>query len=226
MAVWDVFAALLRRWYIVVLGVAVTGAVLWGIQAQEPVFYSRAQVYFLAPSSTLNPNVLRVASLDLVTAAGIVGKRFNGTEQQVGTASMDVTLFGRGVRDGSAVVLPDNGGQWSVSYNRQSLDVQVIAATPEEVRERQQTIFDQIDEELAILQSELDVPPGNLITTEVVPSDPVVLPVSGERRRAQLMTLALGGVVTLLAVGQLELARRSRRQREHRREHLAAMNPV
>jgi len=225
-AVWDVFAALLRRWYIVVLGVAVTGAVLWGIQAQEPVFYSRAQVYFLAPSSTLNPNVLRVASLDLVTAAGIVGKRFNGTEQQVGTASMDVTLFGRGVRDGSAVVLPDNGGQWSVSYNRQSLDVQVIAATPEEVRERQQTIFDQIDEELAILQSELDVPPGNLITTEVVPSDPVVLPVSGERRRAQLMTLALGGVVTLLAVGQLELARRSRRQREHRREHLAAMNPV
>lgn len=218
MAVWDVFAALVRRWYVVLLGVLITGAVLVVLQAEEPVFYSRAQVYFLAPSSTLNPNVLRVASLDLVTAAGIVGKRFNGTDQQVGTASMDVTLFGRGVRDGSAVVLPDNGGQWSVSYNRQSLDVQVVAATPEEVRTRQQVIFAEIDAELATLQRELDIPTGNLITTEIVPSDPVVLPVSGERRRAQLMTLALGAVITLLAVGQLELSRRSRRHRRHARE--------
>lgn len=211
MGLWDVIAALGRRWYVVVVGVVATAAVLFGIQQQEPVFYSRAQVYFLAPSSTLNPNVLRVASLDLVTAAGVVGKRVNDTGNLTGTASMDVTLIGRGVRDGSAVMLPDNGGQWSVSYNRQSLDVQVAAATPEAVRERQSEIFAEVDDELASLQGELNVPIADLITTEIVPSDPIILPMSGERRRAQAMTLALGLGATLLAVGSVELRGRSRR---------------
>ncbi|WP_447942447.1 hypothetical protein [Microbacterium aurum] len=182
------------------------------IAVQQPVFFSRASVYFFAPSSTVNPNVLRVASLDLVTAAGVVGKRVNGTKTLTGTASMEVTLFGRGILDGSSVMLPDNGGQWSVSFNRQELDVQVVAATPEEVTRRQSELFAQIRLELDALQTELEVPAANLITTEIVPQKPAVLAITGERRRAQVMTLILGSTLTLLAIGSVELTGRIRRR--------------
>lgn len=211
--VWDAFAAMRRRWYIVLAGVIATGAMLGFIQAAQPVFYSRASVYFFAPSSTLNPNVLRVASLDLVTAAGVVGKRVNATKTQTGTASMEVTLFGRGILDGSSVTLPDNGGQWSVSFNRQELDVQVVGATPEEVKSRQAELLDRIDRELDSLQSTLEVPSTNLITTEIVPRDPLVIAVTGERRRAQVMTLALGSTLTLLTIGSVEVTGRIRRRK-------------
>lgn len=210
MTIWDVLVALPRRWYIVLAGVLVTVGLLGWLQVQQPVYFSRAQVYFLAPSSALNPNVLRVASLDLVTAAGIVGKRVNGTDRITGTASMDVTLIGRGEYDASSVQLPDNGGQWSVSYNRQALDVQVTAATAEEVRERQSALFARVNEELDALQTAFAVPASNLITTEIVPSQPLVIPMTGERRRGQIMILALGGALTLLAVGGAELRSRHR----------------
>ncbi|MGP3535738.1 hypothetical protein ACTU3I_13150 [Microbacterium sp. RD1] len=205
MTVWDVFVAFRRRWYVVVAGVLATAGVLAFIQVQEPVYFSRAQVYFLAPSSTLNPNVLRVASLDLVTAAGVVGKRVNGTDTMTRTADSQVTLVGRGIREGSSVQLPDNGGQWSVSYNRQELDVQVAAPTIAAVRREQERLFTRIDAELDRLQTDLNVPESNLITTEVVPSQPLVVEMSGERRRAQAMTLALGAALTMLAVGSIEL---------------------
>ena len=212
MTIWEAFGALLRRWYVVVAGLLVAGSLLMYVEVQEPVYFSRASAYFFAPSSLVNPNVLRVASLDLVTAAGVVAKRVNANEVMAETASMEVTLFGRGIMDGSAVLLPDNGGQWSVSYNRQELDVQVVAASPEEVQERQSAIFEQIQTELATLQDELGVPPGNRITTEIVPTRPAVILVTGERRRAQMMIVALSAVGVLLAVGMLELRRRERSQ--------------
>ncbi len=205
---WDALAAFGRWWYVWVVGIVLTGAALLLVDSQLPVYFSRAQVQFFSPSSELYPNVLRVSSLDLVAAAGVVGKRVNGTDTLTKTASMDATLVGRGVRDGSSVMLPDNGGQWSVSYDTQALDVQVVARTPEEVRTRQAALFKEIDDQLAALQEEFEVPAADLITTEVVPASPPIVLVTGDRRRAQLMTVLLGVTITFLVVGELERHRR------------------
>jgi len=214
---WDVLASLPRRWYVVLIGVIATVVGILLVQVAEPVYYSRAQVYFLAPASQVNPNTLRVRSLDLVAAAGVVAKTVNGTDGLTGTASPDATLIGRGILDGTAVTLPDNGGQWSVSYDTQALNVEVAARTAAEVRSRQTELFSRIDDALTTLQRDQGVPAANLITTEILPADPFVVPYGGDRRRAQGMILVLGVAGTMLAVGSIELAaRRSGAQRGRR----------
>ncbi len=203
MTVWDTLGALRRRWYIVALGILCTGLAIAYLRVQEPVYYSRATAYFLAPASELYPNRLQTTSLDLVATAGVVAKRINGTKMTSKTASWQVTLIGRKIYDGTMIKLPDNGGQWSISYDVQALDIQVAAATPEEVRIRQAKIFKQIGDELKALQDAARVPAVDRINIEV-PATPAILQMSGERRRAQLMVGTLGGVLTLLSIGMLE----------------------
>lgn len=211
MTLWDTVTALGRRWYLVLIGIVCTLASLYLVGNQNPVFYSRASVYFLAPASDLYPNVLRTTSLDLVAAAGVVAKRINGTESMTKVASSEVTLVGRGILDGTSIALPDNGGQWSVNFNVQALDVQVTAPTAEEVRARQEQTFQRIDDELRLMQDEQDVPDVDRITTVVNPTVPLMFAMSGERRRSQLMTIVIGGGLTLLAVGLVELRATRRR---------------
>lgn len=214
MTLWDVLAALGRRWYIAVAGILCTALAIMAVRTQPPVYYSRVLVYFLAPASAANPNVLSTTSLSLVSAAGVVGKRVNGNTQLSKTASADVTLVGRGILDGTAVMLPDHGGQWSADYDTQALDVQVAAATPDEVRARQSELFARIDAELESLQDEFRVPPVSRISTQLAPSSPVILEMRGERRRGMLMCLVLGGLLTLLTIGSVELRSGRRRARE------------
>lgn len=216
MTLWDTLNAIARRWYIVLVGIACTAMSLYVVAEQNPVFYSRASAYFLAPASELYPNVLRTTSLDLVATAGVVAARINGTESMTKVASPEVTLIGRGILDGSSIALPDNGGQWSANYDVQALDIQVTAPTKEEVRARLQRIFERIEVELQMMQDEADVPEVDRITTVLNPTVPPIYAMSGERRRSQLMTVAVGGGLTLLAIGLVELRAARRRLRAPR----------
>lgn len=205
MTVWETFAAMRRRWAFVLTGFACTALAVSVVISQPGVYWSRTDVLFLAPSSESYPNVLRTTSEDLIITAGIVAKRINGTQSLTKTATMDVTLMGRGVLDGASIQLPDNGGQWAPNYNEQALTVQVTAATAEEVRERQESILAQISKELDDLQDEAGVADVNRITTAIVPFTAGVQHINGEPKRASAMTVILGGSLTLLAVGLAEL---------------------
>ena len=207
MTVWDTVSAIRRRWYVLVLGILCTGLALLSLRFQEPVYYSRGTAYFLAPASEIYPNRLQTTSLDLVVTAGVVAKKINGTALTTKTASWQVTLVGRGIYDGTMIKLPDNGGQWSNSFDTQALDVQVAAPTPQEVRARQAVIFKRITDELKTIQDAARVPTVDRINIEV-PATPIILQMTGERRRAQVMITALGGALTLLIIGMIE--RRSR----------------
>lgn len=210
MTFWGAVAAIRRRWYVVAIGIVCTALALYAVQSRPPVYFSRAMVYFLAPASQFFPNIVETRSFDLVDVAGIVGKRINGSNSLTKTASMEATLVGRGVDDGTSIKLPDNGGQWSAYYDTQALDIQVTAPTEDEIRSRQAEIFTRIEAELAALQDELDIPKNDRIQTKVLPDSPTIQAVTGDRRRAQAMILALGIGISLLAVGEAEL--RSARQ--------------
>lgn len=202
MAIWDVLQALWRRWY-VLAGALVLGVVAsyFAVTAQG-VYWSRAEVTFLAPTSAINPNALRTTSSDLIIAAGAVAKRVNGNATWNQMADPAATIVGQGVLDGWSVQLPNHGGQWSRVYPRQVLDVQVSGPTAEVVRERQQTLLDRIDAELAGLQE--GVAPTDLITTKVVPARPPVYYMHGDKARALLMVWVLVGAGVLTAIQILE----------------------
>ena len=202
MTIWDALQALVRRWYVLV-GAIVIGLVASYVAVKaEGAYWTHAEVTFLAPTSDINPNALRVTSSDLIIAAGAVAKRVNGNETWNKMADPAATIVGQGVVDGWQVKLPDHGGQWSRVYPRQVLDVQVSGPTAEVVVERRAMLIQRIDAELAELQD--GVRSSDLITTAVVPAAPSVYYIHGSKVRALAMIWILCGVGVLAAVQILE----------------------
>jgi hypothetical protein len=206
MTIWDSMRALLRRWYISLIALVVAMATSLLMVNAKGVYWSNAEVTFLAPTSTLNPNALRTTSSDLITTAGIVARLINGNTTWNEMADPSATLVGEGVLDGWSVRLPDYGGQWSSVHSRQVLDVQVTGPTPEAVLERYQALVAQIDAELLGLQE--GVPPRDRITTIKVPGEPEILYVGGSRPRALFMLWLLCGAAALTASSLIELRMR------------------
>ncbi|WP_417374522.1 hypothetical protein [Glutamicibacter protophormiae] len=212
MTIWDTLVALRYHWAVAVFGVIATVLALVAVSDQQTVYYSRVSAYFFAPASSVYPNVLSTTSLDLVDTAGAVAKRINGTTTIAKVASTDATIVGRGIYDGTKISLIDNGGQWSAYYNVQALDIQVAASSPELVRERQADAFSSIAGELGKMQDEQHVAKLDRITVQLTPSTPVVEAMSGDRKRAQGMTVVVGAAFTLFAVALLERRRLRRIQ--------------
>lgn len=210
MTVWDVVFSAARRWYVYLAGLVCIALALLAIHARPTVYFSRATVFFVAPASRENPNALRLRLDSLVMTAGVVAKRINGTHVPPKLTSKDATIVDRGIYDGTQVRLPDDGGQWSANYNSQVLDVQVAAPSPDLVRERQGQLVAEIQQTLDELQDEQRVLPPDRITIELAPSDPPIDVMRGENRRAQVMTVGTGGLLTLLAVYTVESRARRR----------------
>ncbi|RPF26078.1 hypothetical protein [Georgenia muralis] len=216
MVIADLWRSVRRGWYVVVAGVVCTTLAGFYVLEHDGVYYSRVDVILMAPSSALYPNSLATTSGDLIQTAGIVETVLNGTDQPRKLAETSATLVGRGELRGSLVVLPDTGGQWAPNFNRQVLDVQVVGPTEESVRAEQARVLGRIDEILEEIQDETGVAAVNRITTEVAVDPPTVHHLTGEPRRALVMTALLGGGLTLGAV--LLVGPRPRASRRGRQE--------
>jgi len=208
--IWDALQTIARRWYVVLVAVVAGLVVSYLAMGAQGVYWSRAEVTFLAPSSAINPNMLTTRSSDLIITAGAVAKRVNGNITWNKMADPAATIVGQGVLDGWSVHLPDYGGQWSTVYSRQVLDVQVSGPTVEDVRARKSEILARIDAELAVLQE--GVVESDRITTTVVPATPSVYYLDGSKVRALAMIWVLCGAGALAAVVLLE-DRAGRRRR-------------
>ena len=208
MALWELIRAALRSWPIVLAGAVVTLVVAYGTTLDDGVFWSRTQVVFLAPASTDYPNTLRTTSEDIIITAGVVAKAVAGPDRVAKYASPDATLVGEGVRDGWSVRLPDTGGQWATHFQQQVLYVEVVAASVEEVDQRQAVIVDRIEEELHELQRDAGVAPVNEITVTVAPESSVVHHVQGSSMRSVGMVGVLGVGATCAVLGLVEARRR------------------
>ncbi|NTW42500.1 MAG: hypothetical protein HGA44_21935 [Cellulomonadaceae bacterium] len=223
MTIWDLLRASVKRWYVILVAVAVGLVASLAALDVPGVYWSRAEVTFLAPTSAINPNALKTTSTDLIVAAGAVARRVNGNITWNQMSDPAATIVGQGELDGWVVRLPDYGGQWSTVYSRQVLDVEVSGATPELVRERQRAVLSRIDEELDGLQA--GVRASDLITTTVVPAEPSVYYIRGSAVRALAMIWILCAGGAFAAVHMLELRARPggrpRAQRPSRRAQSA-----
>lgn len=208
MALWELIRAALRSWPLVVAGAVVTLLVAYSTTLDDGVYWSRAQVVFLAPQSAAYPNTLRTTSEDIIITAGVVAKAVAGPDKVTKYASPDATLVGEGVRDGWSVRLPDTGGQWATHFAQQVLYVEVVGATPEEVDEQQSLLITRITEELHELQTGAGVAPVNEITVTVAPESTVVHHVQGSSARSVGMTGVLGIAATCTLLGLVEARRR------------------
>ena len=210
MTFWELLRALLRRWPIVLVGVAITAVACWGVISDKGVFFTRTELVFLAPTSAANPNALRTQSDDIIVTAGLVAKQMSGAGKVTKFASPDVTLIGLGVRDGWMVRLPDTGGQWGTNFATQRLVLDIVGPSVDAVKDRQDDLTAQVMNMLAALQRERGVDTINDITAIVAPETTVIYHVGGSRQRALAMTLLVGGGTTIAAVLAVETTKRRR----------------
>lgn len=211
----DLLRALLRRWPVVLVGLAITaGATVFGTSA-TPVYHSRTEVVFLAPVSARYPNELVTQTESLIVTAGAVARRINGAESPVIYGSSLANPIGApGNGEKTWINLVNIGTQWVPVFDDQILLIDAIGDTTEEVTDRIQAADAKIGDALQDLQAEQGVDPTAYITTRLSPVEPVVAEVKGSRVRAMGMTAAIGGLLTLAAVVTLEVRSRSSRASE------------
>lgn len=216
---WDFVRACLRRWGVVVLGVAVTGAVGLSAVRGEGVYFARMEIVVLTPTSWYK-NVLQGRTDSSIMTAGAVARRVVGAGEEIKYGSLDATLVGIShKKDAYWIRAEDQGGQWAADFRQPIIVVDVVAPSQGRVREIQYQTIDMAQAALDELQDELQVDRTEQMTLQVAPELSVIHYVHGNRTRALGMILVVGGLATGAAVWlvDVEWSRARARYPRHKR---------
>lgn len=220
-----------RRWaqlsdaaviFVILFGILLSLLLGYHLAKKPGVFWSRVQVAMLSPQLDKS-NGLQYVSPSMIVMAGVVAKTIN-PDPHPRLATAEATLVGEGVRDGYSVTLPNTGGQWANQFVNPYLDVQAVAATPDQVTATTNQLIAEINRDLQALQDKSNVPAKYRITTALSPPAPLPIYYSkGSAKRAGLVTVALGIGITFVVGG---LLRRGLASASRRRRHARAKAPA
>ena len=183
--------ATVRRWYVTIVGLLLTGLVAFlGMHAPGD-YESSAGLVFLAPRSTENPNGL-IAGGNVISVAGVM----SGV---VRDSDVRAELRETGLVDQYTVKLHNSGNQWADNYDRPVLDITVWGSNPESVARSLQLLVTRVNAELLARQRAAGSARNNMITTQLTPAGPPVVHGSGSPMRAAVAAL-FGGVALTLTV--------------------------
>lgn len=200
----DLISALLRRWYVVLVGAALTVATGLMLLRSTPVYFCEFDVTVLPPQEATSQNNLRGNSYGLVPMAGLLVTEFNNGKHPLDMGTKNTTLFGERQFEGYRVRLQNEGDQWGRQYPRPVIDVQVVDPDPERVVTLSRSIVAELDEILSRRQDTLTPPAAVRMSLVTSPPDPIVFEVTGSKPRAAGGLLLFGGILTLLTVMTLE----------------------
>lgn len=191
---------LVRRWYVVLLGIALTGVCGYALVDREPMYYTRVEVVVLPPLERPDVNVLTRGPYSLTEIASLLVAEFNGKNRPLPMNNSDATLYGQGIRSGMQVRLHNSGGQWVSIFDKPVIEVEVVDPDPERVQmeaaravTRLRHILDQQQ------QVDFGIKKSSQVTLRESPDYPVIQEVRGNRPRTAAATLLIGGWVTLVA---------------------------
>jgi len=205
----DVVAILLRRWYVVLAGLAMTASAIFFCAERPGVYSTQTDVLFLIPTSAKNPNPVAAGSESLIATAGLVARIVSEGQIDPSTASSGVTLTGEGIRQGYSIRLPNSGGQWANNFDRPVLDIQVAGPSEAWVRATLTVQIASINDSLRSLQEADGTGKENFIFTSATPAKPKIVYSNGEPKRAIAAIFVLGMTLTgLAAVGFERLVQR------------------
>jgi hypothetical protein len=202
-----------RRWWVViVIGLAGTLAMGWGIHnypgtwsAQTDVLvYPPADQGAGAPLGGPAPAIKMTAVVERVVNNGPSGPR---------VVDSSLTLANTGVEHGERVVLVNSGGQWANDFNRAALHIQTVDTTEDGARSRLASLVQRVVSTIDELQNQAGVLPSGRVAVTVTPAQGSIVFDPGEPTRALAATALLGVGTTGFLVRLLELQRRRREAR-------------
>lgn len=210
---YNIVAAMLRRWYVPMLAVTLACG-LWVALGRDGGGYTTSTVVaFTLPSRvTLLPESGAEDS-NVIAFAGLVANEINAGRPAPVYASRDAPLYGVGVRQGVLVGLPNSGGQWTSSYSRAEIEIQIVGRTYEEVRDRQAELLDLVFR--ISNDQQANSPLGGRIRATIVPLTPEIEEIS-PTASSRLVALAALLMSAMLLSGGISawLERRWSRERD------------
>ncbi|GGK98194.1 hypothetical protein GCM10007382_18020 [Salinibacterium xinjiangense] len=146
MTVRDLGWAMLRRWYVIAaaLILSVVGGFL--LQRGGGLYATETVVSFLLPDKTSLSLNSGLDDASVIAFAGVVAREVNDGGAPASYSTDDAPLYGAGLREGSFVSLPNAGNQWSTSYLRAELVLQIIGPSEQWVSQRQEDLLAKVVE--------------------------------------------------------------------------------
>jgi hypothetical protein len=187
-----------ERWYVLVLGLLLTAVGAAFAVRPAPLYWTQADVLVLAPGQTPQDNPAYFGIEGLTIVAGMVEREVNGGPV-MRLADPSAPIYGAGVRDGFSVTLPNAGGQWTASFTRPVLSVEVVAPDPDVVAARYDAIVERVIAAGDRLQDAEDVPLSVRVRLYPVTQDPPVVyvgPTASEKLRGLAAVLLVGVFVS------------------------------
>ena len=210
----ELIILVLRRWYFMLLGAALSVGAVYAATHQPGVYWTQFNVVLLGPIEDMYPNRMEDPYYALAPMAGVLVADWNRESPPKLMASGETTLFGQGRTSGVQVRMPNQGSQWRPMYSSPVIDVQVASETSEAVLVEARRVGRDLDRLLHDRQDASGISQRFRITTLISPADPNVYFVAGNRPRAALATGLAGATLTTIAVYWTErwLARRRTRR--------------
>jgi len=205
-------ATLLRRWYVLLIGLLLTFFAVMHVSAEPVVYWTKFEVILLPPSAWGDGNALQNEGYDaLLFFAGVVQRVVAGSAPQNSLASTDATLYGAGITEGSQVSLVNNGGQWATSITRPVITIEVVHTEKDAVIAEATDLADEVATVAHDLQVRAGTDPAEMVQLSRSPEITEAVPISGSRTRARAGILAIGAGLTLSTALFLD-ARAARRR--------------
>lgn len=207
MYVRDLAGSMLRRWYFLIVAIAITvGACLYASKSIPPTYQTEASVVLIPPASEEFPNANRFLDLStLAQAVDVLSRALNADETH--------ELVHETAPAGTFEVVEDGATSAPV------LIIIVQAPSAVEADDLVDAVLQQVPVSLSGLQSALSIPRGAEITSMPLARDsnPKLSQKSRMRAIAALTILCLGGSALLIgALDGLLLARSARREVKNR----------
>lgn len=128
-------SVLRRRWYVVIAVLLLTVPAAIASMGVQGVYYTKFEMGFEAPAAATKSNALRTEGSTTVNFAALVQRIYEGAHANPVVIPTTAPLYGTGMRDATAVYLPNSGGQWQSNFNKPSIAVEIVGGSPDAVRE-------------------------------------------------------------------------------------------
>jgi len=193
----DLVRVLLRRWYVLVLLIAVAVGGFLLLDRSGGTYSTKPIIAFMLPGGQMVSSENGIEAEGVIGFAATVAEAVNNGRPIDRYAAEDAPAYGAGVREGFRIGVPNVGGQWGLSFTRAEIAISVVGRTEAWVAAKQAELVDRV---LATAEQEQELR-GTTASSHI---ETYVMPLSTNIEHAEASTrdraFALGA---LLAAGVL-----------------------
>jgi hypothetical protein len=198
----ELVGAVLRWWYVPLVLLLAAGGFAFYLERDGGLYVTRTVVMFihLEPSQVAIGPDNGTANDNIIAFAGAVASDVNNGRPVTRYARVDAPFYGAGTTEGVHVSLPDDGGQWTTTFTRAELDIEIVGRSREHVDLMQRTMLLKVFDRARELQGPAYNNPDERIRTQVVPLSLTIDHITASRREQVVAVVSLELAASIVGV--------------------------